>query len=370
MNVIAKVDEPTEWVSSLVIVEKKNGNLRICLDPRDLNKAIMREHYKLPSREEIASQFTGAKIFSKLDASSGFWQVQLDDASSRLCTFITPFGRYRFLRLPFGISSAPEVYHKIIHDLYEGLPGVNTMMDDIIVWGTTQEEHDKRLRQVMEIARRANLTLNREKCLFSVNRLTFIGDVLCEDGIQPDPAKIAAIMNMKRPENKTEVQRFLGMVNYLGKFLPHLSTKTAPLRNLLDERNEWSWQESQENAWIELKEILTSEPLLQFYDPEKPIRISADASKDGLGAVLLQQKDDRWLPVVYASRAMSEAEQRYAQIEKELLAITFACERFHQHIYGQELEVETDHKPLIPLFSKSLSDCPLRIQRLMIRLQR
>ena len=106
MNVITKVDEPTEWVSSLVIVEKKNGNLRICLDPRDLNKAIMREHYKLPSREEIASQFTGAKIFSKLDASSGFWQVQLDDASSRLCTFITPFGRYRFLRLPFSISSA------------------------------------------------------------------------------------------------------------------------------------------------------------------------------------------------------------------------------------------------------------------------
>ena len=370
MNVITKVDEPTEWVSSLVIVEKKNGKLRICLDPRDLNRAIMREHYKLPSREEIASQFTGAKIFSKLDASSGFWQVQLDDASSRLCTFITPFGRYRFLRLPFGISSAPEVYHKIVHDLFEGLPGVNTMMDDIIVWGTTQEEHDKRLRQVMEIARRANLTLNREKCQFSVNRLTFVGDVLCEDGIQPDPAKIAAIMNMKRPENKTEVQRFLGMVNYLGKFLPHLSTKSAPLRNLLDERNEWSWQESQENAWIELKEILTSEPLLQFYDPEKPIRISADASKDGLGAVLLQQKDDKWLPVVYASRAMTEAEQRYAQIEKELLAITFACERFHQHIYGQELEVETDHKPLIPLFTKSLSDCPLRIQRLMIRLQR
>ena len=148
------------------------------------------------------------------------------------------------------------------------------------------------------------------------------------------------------------------MVNYLGNschICPRSQHRCAT--SLMSAMN-GPGKESQENAWIELKEILTSEPLLQFYDPEKPIRISADASKDGLGAVLLQQKDDKWLPVVYASRAMTEAEQRYAQIEKELLAITFACERFHQHIYGQELEVETDHKPLILLFTKSLSDCP------------
>lgn len=138
MGVISKVNEPTEWVSSLVIVDKKNGKLRVCLDPKDLNKAIKREHFKLPSREEIMAEFADAKYFSKLDASSGFWQMMLDDTSSKLCTFITPFGRYRFLRLPFGIVSAPEVYHRTINALFQDIVGVNTSMDDIIVWGRTK----------------------------------------------------------------------------------------------------------------------------------------------------------------------------------------------------------------------------------------
>ncbi len=146
LDVIKRIDEPTDCVSSLVIVLKKNGSLRICLDPRDLNRAIKREHFKLPTREEIISQFAGAKWFSKLDASSGFWQLKLDEVSSKLCTFNMPEGRYRFLRLPYGILSAPEVYHKTIHMIFEHLPGVETMMDDIIVWGSNRQEHDGRLR--------------------------------------------------------------------------------------------------------------------------------------------------------------------------------------------------------------------------------
>ncbi|XP_063952169.1 uncharacterized protein K02A2.6-like [Lytechinus pictus] len=189
MDVIKQVDEPTDWMSSLVVVKKKNGQLRVCLDPRDLNRAIKREHYKLPSRAEISSQFAGAKYFSKLDASSGFWQIQLDEDSSKLCTFITPYGRYRFLRLPFGICSAPEVFHKIIHNLFVDVPGVNTMMDDIVVWGSTQEEHDDRLRKVLDIAQKSNLKLNRDKCEFNVNQMTFIGDLISQDGVRPDPKK-------------------------------------------------------------------------------------------------------------------------------------------------------------------------------------
>ena len=370
MQVITKIDQPTDWVSSLCVVDKKNGKLRVCLDPRDLNRAIKRQHYKLPSRAEITAHFAGAKFFSKLDASSGFWQIKLDDASSELCTFITPFGRYRFLRLPFGISSAPEVYHKIIHDLFSEVPGVNTMMDDIIVWGSTREEHDQNLRQVLEIAERNNLKLNREKCEFGVRKLTFIGDVISDQGVLPDPKKVSAILNMQKPQNKNDVQRFMGMINYMGKFIPDLSTKSAPLRSLLDQKNQWMWLEAQEKAWQELKVILTTAPVLRFYDPKKPIKLSADASKNGLGAVLLQQYDNEWAPVAYASRAMTAAETRYAQIEKELLAITYACERFHQYIYGQQIEVETDHKPLIPLFTKPLCDCPLRVQRMLIRVQR
>uniref|UniRef100_A0A3Q2DAV3 ribonuclease H n=1 Tax=Cyprinodon variegatus TaxID=28743 RepID=A0A3Q2DAV3_CYPVA len=277
LGVIKKIDEPTEWVSSLVVVQKKTGALRTCLDPRDLNKAIKREHFKLPTREEIMAQFAGAKWFSKLDASSGFWQLRLDEESSRLCTFNTPEGRYRFLRLPYGILSAPEVYHKTIHMIFEHIPGVETMMDDIIVWGSTRAEHDERLRQVLDKTREVNLKLNKDKCEFGVKTLTFMGDVVSEEGVKPDPRKTSAINNMETPKNKDEVRRFLGMVTYLAKFVPQLSAQSAPLRILLEQKNEWVWSHEQEQCFLKLKKILTQEPVLQFYDPERSTRISADA---------------------------------------------------------------------------------------------
>ncbi|XP_033106768.1 uncharacterized protein LOC117108748 [Anneissia japonica] len=213
LGVIEKITQPTEWVNNMVTVAKKNGDIRLCLDPRDLNNAIQREHFKLPSREDIMAEFANAKIFSKLDAASGFWQIPLDDKRAKLTCFITPFGRYIYKRLPFGLNMAPEAYHKRIHELFECIPGVNTMMNDIIVWGTTREEHDARLER-------------------------------------PDPRKVSAIENMPRPENKQELQRFLGMVTFRAKFVPDLSSITAPLRNLTKDQNEWMWEESQENAWI------------------------------------------------------------------------------------------------------------------------
>ena len=374
LEVIVEVDEPVDRVSALHLTPKKNKDIRVCLDPRDLNRAVKREHYKLPTREEIMANFAGAMIFSKLDASAGFWQLKLDEDSSKLTTFNTPFGRYRFLRLPFGISSAPEIYHKKIREIFEGIPNVDTSMDDIIVWGRTVEEHDKALTQVLEASKRNNLTLNKEKCQFGVKELVFLGDRLTTDGIKPDEAKISAITNMPRPICKEDVQRFLGMVTYLAKWIPEYSSVAAPLRQLLEKKNEWQWNPEQEKSWQELKSIISSEPVLQYFDPAKPIKISSDANKDGLGALLLQQHkvgvECVWKPVAYASRSMTSAETRYAQIEKELLSITFACERFHQFIYGARVIAETDHKPLISNFKKNLNDCPLRIQRMLLRLQR
>ncbi|XP_038075576.1 uncharacterized protein K02A2.6-like [Patiria miniata] len=183
LGVISRVDEPTDWVNSLVVVKKKNGDIRVCMDPRDLNRAIKREHYKMPTREEVMSQFAGASYYSKLDASQGFWQLQLDDKSSRLCTFNTPFGRFRYTRLPFGISSAPEVYHKTVHQIFESIDGVSTFADDIIIYGATKEAHDRSLRLTLETARQVNLP---------------------------------------KPENKQELQRFLGMVTYLAKWIAGL----------------------------------------------------------------------------------------------------------------------------------------------------
>ena len=330
----------------------------------------MREHYKLPTREEVMSRFAGATVFSKLDASSGFWQLNLDNESSDLCTFNTQFGRYRYLRLPFGISSAPEIYHRTIHQMVEHVDGVDTSMDDIIIWGSNVEEHDQRLHQVLQVARQNNLKLRMEKCEIRVQELTFLGDTISVDGIKPDQRKVQAINNMEKPTNRKELQCFLGMVNYLARFLPNLSVKTEPLRKLLEKKNRWEWHHEHDKAFEELKHLVCSEPVLAMYNPKQPIRISTDASRSGLGAVLEQQTDGHWLPVAYHSRALTDAESRYAVIELETLAIATACERFHQYIYGQRVEINTDHKPLVAIFSKPLNDCPPRIERLRLRLQR
>ena len=370
MGIIRKVSEPTEWVNSMVVVRKPNKSIRICLDPKDLNTCIKRVHYQLPKKEEILSEMAGATHFTKLDASHGFWQIQMDQASAMLCTFNTPFGRYCYERLPFGICSAPEYFHRTIEQLFEGLDGVRVFMDDVVVWGVDQKQHDNRLDQVMKRICTSGLQLNKDKCRISQQEITFLGDKITPAGIQPGFAKVHAINELERPTNKVELQRFMGMINYVGRFIPDLSTRTASLRSLLTLKSVWQWQDQQESEWIQLKETLTKEPVLKFFDPGRHIKISADASKSGLGGVLLQKYDEDWAPVAYASRSMTDTETRYAQIEKENLALAFACERFHDYVYGLQFELETDHKPLVAISKKSLADMTPRIQRMMMKLQR
>ena len=223
IDVITKVTEPTEWVNSVVVTEKKNGKVRVCLDPRDLNKAIKREHYPMKTVEEVAAQLAGATVFSTLDASSGFWHVKLDEKSSKLTTFNTPFGLYRFLRLPFGINSAPEIFQRRITQTFEDIDGADAIVDDILIWGKDVTEHNKRLEQVLQRVRDINLKLNTEKSIVQTDEVTYIGHILSSKGIKPDPSKVQAITEMKSPQDKKELQRVMGMVNYLGKFIPNLS---------------------------------------------------------------------------------------------------------------------------------------------------
>ncbi|KAE8291509.1 Retrovirus-related Pol polyprotein from transposon 17.6 Protease [Larimichthys crocea] len=371
LGVIRKVEEPTEWVNSMVCVRKTNGELRVCMDPKDLNNNIKREHYQIPTRDEITSEMAGAKYFSKLDASQGFWQLKLHEDSTKYCTFNTPYGRYCFQRMPFGICSAPEVFHRTMEHIIEGIEGVRVYVDDLILWGSTLEQHNERLIKVLQRVQKYQLKLNRSKCQFGVNEITFLGDKLSAAGVEPDRSKIKAILDMPRPEDKKGVLRALGMINFIGKFIPNLSSKTVHLRELLRDRCEFKWTSEHEAEWSRLKTTLTTEPVLTFFDPSERIKISTDSSKDGIGAVLLQTSGEDWKPVAYASRTMTSAECRYAQIEKECLGLVYGFQKFHGYVYGlPKFVAETDHKPLIAIIKKNLGEMSPRIQRLMMKLQR
>ena len=310
-------------------------------------------------------------MFSKLDANSGFWQIPLTEESRLLTTFITPYGRYCFNKLPFGISSAPEHFQKRMNKILSGLDGVMCLIDDTIVFGQTKEEHDFRLKAALERVQRAGVTLNKEKCEFGKEKLTFLGHLVDSQGIQADPEKTKAVREINQPENVSELRRFLGMVNQMGKFIINLAELTQPLRELLKKNMKWQWNIPQEEAFIKIKEELCKSTVLSFYDPNLPTKVSADASSYGLGAVLLQQHNSQWKPVAYASHSMSETEKRYSQIEKEALAVTWACDKFANYIIGIHIIIETDHKPLLSLLNtKHLEDLPPRIKRFRLRLAR
>ena len=256
-------------------------------------------------------------------------------------------------------------------ELLAGLKGVQCLMDDILVIGKDQAEHNQRLEAVLRRIEEAGVTLNQQKCEFSKDKLTFLGHVIDTEGVRADPEKSKAIRNMSPPTSVQELRRFLGMANQLGKFTPNLAEITQPLREHLSKSRTWTWDHSQSNAFKRVKEELSSPTTLALYDLTAPTKISADASSHGLGAVILQKSEDSWKPVAYASRSMSETEKRYAQIEKEALATTWACEKFANFIVGKRVQIETDHKPLVPLLgNKQLDSLPPCILRFRLRLDR
>ena len=209
-----------------------------------------------------------------------------------MTTFITPFGRYNFNRVPFGISAAPEFYQKRMSQLLEGVEGAICQIDDILVYGATESDHDKTLKRVMDIIAKAGITLNEDKCQFAKKSVKFLGHWIDENGIRSDPDKIKSIVDLESPKNVSEVRRFLGMINQLGKFSENLADKTKPIRELLEKRNAWFWGDAQQKAFDELKKDITSMPILAHFDPKRETVVSADASAYGIGSVLKQKQDD------------------------------------------------------------------------------
>ena len=371
-GIIKKETEPTDWISSMVVVAKPN-KIRICLDPKDLNKALKGPKYQMPTLDELLPKLNNAKVFSTPDAKDGFYQIALDEASSKMTTFWTPFGRYRYLRMPFGVNIAPEEFECKLQEKVADLPGVEVLRDDMLVigYGTTQQEanrnHDENLKRLLNRAREVNLKLNSKKMNLRQKKVKFMGHVISSDGLTPDPDKITAIENMPKPTSKQELMSLLGFINYLAKFLPQLAQVSQPLRDLTTKSTQFVWSSLHDRAFTEVKRLVSNHPVLKYYDINEEVTLQCDASEKGLGATLLQSGQ----PVVFASRTLSMTERRYAQIEKECLAIVFGCQKFSQYITRRaKVTVESDYKPLQSIFKKSLLEAPCRLQRMMLRLQR
>ena len=360
---------PTRWVSPLVVVPKADGkDIRVCVDMRRANKAIVRERHPIPTLQEVLYDINGATVFSKIDLKWGFHQIELEEDSRDITTFVTHRGLYRYRRLMFGITSAPEKYQKIVSDVLAGCSGVANIADDLIIYGTDSIEHDLNLRKVLERLREKGLTLNGDKCQFRMQSLTFFGHDLSSGGIAPSEEKVAALINARPPQNVSEVRSFVQLAQFSAEFIPNFAQIADPLRQLLRKGQSFFWGSEQQKSYEKLKELMTSAKAFAYFRNDSKTRIVADAGPGGIGAVLLQLHGDQWRAVSYASRNLSEVERRYAQTEKEALALVWACERFHIYVYGREFELETDHKPLECIFGKT-SKPSARIERWVLRLQ-
>ena len=364
-GVIRKVKEHTDWCSSLAYSVKKDGSLRICIDPQKLNAALKRCPHKIPTLEEINPKFTGSSVFSKMDAKAGYWSVHLDEPSQLLTTFRTPFGRYCWKRLPFGLRVSQDIFQARMDEILEDLPGVAGITDDVCVHGKDVQEHDDNLRRLMERAKQCGLVFNSEKCDIRKNEISFFGNIYSKDGIRPDPAKVQGIQSMPVPENKEDLQRFLGMMTYLSMFIPNFSKESQPLRELLKTDVPFVMSEDLIHCFNNLKKLVSSTIYLKFFDPKKPTVLEVDSSMKGLGAAIIQDG----YPVAFASKSLDSTQSNYPNIDREMLAVVFGITRFHTYLYGRPFKVITDQKPLEMIVQKPLLKAPPRLQRMLQKIQ-
>lgn len=366
LDIIEEVKESSAWVSALVPVVKNDGSIRLCVDLRRLNESIQRERHPLPVLEETLACLYGAVLFSKLDIKSAYHQCELDQESRPLTTFLTQWGMFRYKRMAFGISCAPEKFQKVMDSILAPCRNVICFIDDILVYGSTVEEHDECLANVLKVLNDHDVLLNTKKCEIRVKEVMFLGHKLSENGISPSDSKISAVQQFRSPKTKEEVRSFLGLVCYVGRFIPHLATITDPLRQLIKKEAVFEWGKEQEDAFNTIKTTVFT--TLSYFDLNRKTRLVVDASPVGLGAILLQFKDNEPLVISYAAKSLTDTEKRYCQPEKEALALVWGVERFRYYLLGVFFELETDHKALETIFSKK-STTSARIERWVLRLQ-
>ena len=326
----------SDWAAPIVPVPKKDGKFRICGDYKvTLNPVLEVDQHPLPRPEEIFASLAGGKKFTTLDLSQAYQQILLDEASRKLVTINTHQGLYRYTRLPFGVASAPAIFQRTMDVVLQGIPSVMCYIDDIIITGPTEQEHLATLSTVLERLQSYGFRLKQSKCTFMGDSVEYLGHVIDAKGLHATPEKLAAIRDAPSPRNIQELRSFLGLLNYYGKFIPNLSTLIHPLNGLLGHNAVWNWTEVCTKAFNAAKSALLSTGVLAHYDPTLPVKLAADASAYGVGAVLSHQyPDGSERPIAFASRTLSTSEKNYAQLEKEALALIFGVKK-SVHLWTQ-----------------------------------
>nr|XP_049467006.1 uncharacterized protein K02A2.6-like [Anopheles coluzzii] len=344
--------EYSEWALPIVVVCKANGSIRICGDySTGLNNALMAHQYPLPLPEDIFASLQSCCVFSQIDLSDAFLQVEVDEKCRELLTVNTHRGLYRYNRLPLGIKAAPGAFQQLMDTMLAGLEGVAAYLDDIVVGGKDNADHSKNLQAVLVRLQEYSFTIRAEKFSFHKSQIKYLDHLLDGTGLRPDPDKILAITKLQPPTDVSGVRSFLGAINYYGKFVRNMRMLRQPLDDLLKEGNVFCWTQKCQHAFLQFKNILSSDLLLMHYDPRLEIIVSADASSIGFGATI-----SHWLPdanvkvVQHASRALTATEQRYSQPEREGLAVVYAVTKFHRMLFGRHFRLQTDHQPLLRIF--------------------
>ena len=364
-GILQRVDY-SAWAAPIVPVHKKDGTIRVCGDYKlTVNPYLLVDQYPLPNTSDLLSSLAGGKRFTKLDLTSAYQQMMLDEESAQLLTINTQKGLYRYTRMPFGVASAPAIFQRTMDTILQGLPQVFCYLDDILVTGDTDESHLENLTKTLERLQQHGIRLKREKCRFFQESVEYLGHVLSSKGVHTSPEKVRAVLEQPAPQNVAKLRSFLGQINYYAKFIGNLSTLLAPLHHLTRKGQPWNWTEECQRAFEEANRQMSEAPVLAHFDPKLPITLAADASSYGVGAVISHiMPDGSERPIAFASRTLSVSERNYAQIEKEALGLIFGVKKFHQFLYGRRFLLITDHKPLTTILGPKCGVPPLAAARM------
>uniref|UniRef100_A0A0A9X504 RNA-directed DNA polymerase n=2 Tax=Lygus hesperus TaxID=30085 RepID=A0A0A9X504_LYGHE len=354
LGVISKI-ETSQWGTPLVPVLKPDNTVRVCSDYKvTLNKYLEDVEHPVPRIEDIFNKLQGGQLFSKLDFSHAYNQLEVDEETSIMLAWSTHKGIFKVNRLPFGTKPACQIFQREVDKTLQGCEGVACLLDDIVITGRSMDEHVHNLRTVLVKLKSAGFKLNKNKCKFFQDGLKFLGHIIDKEGLRKDPSKIDAILKAPIPKNVSEVKAFVGMINYHGRFIKNLSIILAPLYDLLKKNTPFQWSKECDRSFQKLKKIITSDQILVHFNPDLEIVLECDASECGVGACLMHKMPNGELkPISFASRILTKAERRYATIQKEALAIFFGCKKFFEYLMGHKFTIRSDHKPLLGLFGEN-----------------